>query len=54
LPRLALTCDAPDLCLLSSWDYKHVPPCPAQIPNWYFPLKLCLVIRDGPFCLIDS
>jgi hypothetical protein len=26
LPRLALNLDPPDLCLLSSWDYRREPP----------------------------
>jgi hypothetical protein len=26
LPWLALNCDPPDLCLLSSWDYRCEPP----------------------------
>jgi hypothetical protein len=29
LPRLALNHDPPDLCLLSSWDYRCEPQCPA-------------------------
>jgi hypothetical protein len=28
LPRLALNCNPPDLCLLSSWDYKCEPSAP--------------------------
>jgi hypothetical protein len=28
LPGLASNCDPPDLCLLSSWDYRHFFVCP--------------------------
>jgi hypothetical protein len=28
LPRLALNLGPPDLCLLSSWDYRYEPPAP--------------------------
>jgi hypothetical protein len=27
LPGLASSCDPPDLHFLSTWDYRHVPPC---------------------------
>jgi hypothetical protein len=29
-PGLALNCDPPDLCLLSSWDYRRDHQCPAS------------------------
>jgi hypothetical protein len=29
LPGLALNCHPPDLCLLSSKDYRHEPPVPS-------------------------
>jgi hypothetical protein len=31
LPRLALNCDPPDLCLPSSWDYRFEPP----VLSWF-------------------
>jgi hypothetical protein len=33
-PRLALNRDPPDLCLLSSWDYRLEPLCPA-LPDYF-------------------
>jgi hypothetical protein len=30
LPRLDLNLDPPDLCLLSSWDYRHEPQAPSD------------------------
>jgi hypothetical protein len=32
---MALNCDLPELCLLSSWDYRHEHQCWAQM--WLFP-----------------
>jgi hypothetical protein len=32
LPRLPSNCDPPDLCLLSSWDYRHESLAPGPIP----------------------
>jgi hypothetical protein len=34
LPRLALNRDPPDLCLLSSWDYRREPPAPGMTLNF--------------------
>jgi hypothetical protein len=35
LPRLALNLDPPDLCLLSSYDYRREPPAPGKNdPSW--------------------
>jgi hypothetical protein len=31
LPGLALNSDPPDLCLLSSWDYRDEPPAPGLL-----------------------
>jgi hypothetical protein len=32
LPGLALNCNPPDSCLLSSWDHRH--------EHWYLPVIL--------------
>jgi hypothetical protein len=37
LPRLALNCDPPDLCLLSSWNYRREPLVPGS--NFVFKEK---------------
>jgi hypothetical protein len=54
LPGLVLNHDSPDLCLLSSWDYRREPLCPvvtsschftAEQPSWVLYLagpSLCL------------
>jgi hypothetical protein len=39
---LASNCDPPDLCLLTSQDYRHE----SLAPGWDGPLKLCKV-RQG-------
>jgi hypothetical protein len=41
LPGLALNLDPPDLCLLSSWDYRREPPAPSST----FPLNFSLVVK---------
>jgi hypothetical protein len=37
LPRMAMNCNPPDLCLLSSFNYRHGPPAPSN-----FILKITL------------
>jgi hypothetical protein len=43
LPGLALNCNPPDLCLLSSWDYSHEPPAPFQ----FFCFEVVLLWAGG-------
>jgi hypothetical protein len=35
LPRLALNCDPPDLCLLSRYDYRYEPPAPSLYVDFW-------------------
>jgi hypothetical protein len=49
LPGLASNCDPPDLCLLSSWDYRHEPLAPSSSSlflNEYINFKYSVFIFD--------
>jgi hypothetical protein len=48
LPGLALNCDPPDLCFLSSYDYRHKPPVPGSLLT--LPVLYSLVtLAEGMF-----
>jgi hypothetical protein len=53
LPRLALNYDSPDLCLLSSYDYRHVPPVPHPAGGSFYYFFLCPFLIF-PFSLTPS
>jgi hypothetical protein len=44
LPRLAENLDPPDLCLLSSWDYRHEPLCLAG--NTFYITTLTCILEN--------
>jgi hypothetical protein len=53
LPRLALNYDSPDLCLLSSYDYRRVPPVPHPAGGSFYYFFLCPFLIF-PFSLTPS
>jgi hypothetical protein len=57
LPRLALNHNPPDLCLLSSWDYRHeplVPSSPIYLDDWVFGVPLNSAPEENTTCSTSS
>jgi hypothetical protein len=48
LPWLASDRNPPDLCFLSSWDYRHEPLVPSSVLHFF----KCILIAQGGFALV--
>jgi hypothetical protein len=46
---LAVNCDPPELCLLSGEDYRHEPPVPGSMCNFYMVIPKVVIILPTMF-----
>jgi hypothetical protein len=53
LPRLASNLNPPDLCLLSSWDFRREPPEPGLSSFRHLVEWSCLLVPSGDLCLLQ-